>query len=300
MDCNIVLNALRESIDYIKKLDEIRGELDENTLEPKNAFENVDFERDYQDADMFLNNKYLSLRIFEKGFDEFMSSEIPAKYEKIYLLSQILIISKTCDNLIWSGSKEYEIYTYDYFDEKSGFDEDWRDIDGERVWCMPDLDSFKTLFSGERELNIFFNYSYYIISIAKIISDAVNKHLFKNSNLKRNPYSKKGYLTNIDVEGLKEFFVRDFKVKEENKPCFDTLIRDLEVGTFNKKEITAIASIIYYGTKIHPAQKDTLLFTNWLRSFYNLIGIKPPTNKECQVKEEIKALSKTFYYLQVK
>ena len=49
MDYNIILNALRESIDYIKKLDEIRGELDENTHEPENTFENVDFERDYID-----------------------------------------------------------------------------------------------------------------------------------------------------------------------------------------------------------------------------------------------------------
>ena len=179
MDCNIVLNALRESIDYIKKLDEIRGELDENTHEPENTFENVDFERDYREADRFLNERYFSLKIFESGFSEFMSSEIPAKYEKIYLLSQILIISRTCENL-YPTLHNSDIISIGYFDEKIGFDEDWRVINDEYVWCYPDLESLKTLSSGERELNIYYNYSYYIISIAKIISEAVDNYLELN------------------------------------------------------------------------------------------------------------------------
>lgn len=179
MDYNIILNALRESIDYIKKLDDIRGGLDENTHEPENTFENVDFERDYREADRFLNERYFSLKIFESGFSEFMSSEIPAKYEKIYLLSQILIISRTCENL-YPTLHNSDIISIGYFDEKIGFDEDWRVINDEYVWCYPDLESLKTLSSGERELNIYYNYSYYIISIAKIISEAVDNYLELN------------------------------------------------------------------------------------------------------------------------
>lgn len=198
MDCNIILNALRESVDYIKKLDQIRGELvelrgelvelrresDKYKFMPENTFEYLNFERDYRDADDFLNNKYLSLKIFESGFSEFMSSEITAKYEKTYLMSQIFIISKTCDNLAWFGNLEYDAFSYDYYDEKTGFDDEWRMIDGEYVWCTPDLESYKTLYKGEKNLDIYYNYSYYLISIAKKISDAVNKYL----ELIRNKY----------------------------------------------------------------------------------------------------------------
>lgn len=175
MDYNIILNALRESVDYIKKLDDIRGELNEN-LEPINTFENVSFKNDFQDADMFLNNKYFSLKIFESGFSEFMSSENTAKFEKIYLLSQILIISRSCDNLHPSLYND-EIISLNYFDEKTGFDEDWREIDGEFVWCIPDLEDYKNAFPDNRVLHIYYKYSYYIISIAKIISEVVNNYL---------------------------------------------------------------------------------------------------------------------------
>lgn len=297
MDCNIILNALKESVDYIKKLDEIRGELVEDTLEPINTFENVNFERDYKDANMFLDNGYHSLRIFESGFDEFMSSEIPAKYEKTYLLSQILIISRTCDNLVWFGGKQYEIVIYESYDEKTSFDDDWRIIDNEYVWCKPDLESYKTLFKGDRNLDIFYNYSYYIISIAERISDVVKKHLLKGKELKRGNYSKTGFITEIDVEKLREFFVRDFRDKKEDVSGFHTLIIDLQSVLFNKREITAIASIIYNGKKFHPFQKENLSFSKWLRAFSKIIGVETPNNKECQVKKEIKTLSKKFYYL---
>lgn len=175
MDYNIILNALRESVDYIKKLDDIRGELNEN-LEPINTFEDVDFERDFRDADMFLNFGYLSLKIFESGFNEFMGSENTAKFEKKYLLSQILIISRSCDNLHPSLYND-EIISLNYFDEKTGFDEDWREIDGEFVWCIPDLEDYKNAFPDNRVLHIYYKYSYYIISIAKIISEVVNNYL---------------------------------------------------------------------------------------------------------------------------
>ena len=296
MDCNIILNALRESVDYIKKLDEIRGEVDEN-YDPENTFDNVDFERDYRDANMFLDNGYYSLKIFESGFDEFMSSEIPAKYEKIYLLSQILIISKACDNLAWFGGLEYEIIIYESYDEKTGFDDEWRIIDNEYKWCKPDLESYKTLYKEERNSDIFYNYSYYIISIAERISDVVKKHLFKRKELKRGNYSKTGFITEIDVEKLREFFVHDFRDKKEDISGFHTLIIDLQSVAFNKREITAIASIIYNGKKFHPVQKVSLSFPKWLSAFSEIIGAETPKNKECQVKKEIKTLSGKFYYL---
>lgn len=175
MDYNIILNALRESIDYIKKLDDIRGELNEN-LEPINTFENVSFENDFRDAVMFLNFGYLPLKIFEIGFNEFMGSENTAKFEKKYLLSQILIISRSCDNLHPLLYND-EIISLNYFDEKTGFDEDWREIDGEFVWCIPDLEDYKNAFPDNRVLHIYYKYSYYIISIAKIISEVVNNYL---------------------------------------------------------------------------------------------------------------------------
>lgn len=175
MDYNIILNALRESVDYIKKLDDIRGELNEN-LEPINTFENVSFKNDFRDAVMFLNNKYLSLKIFESGFNEFMGSENTAKFEKKYLLAQILIISRSCDNLHPLLYND-EIISLNYFDEKTGFDEDWREIDGEFVWCIPDLEDYKNAFPDNRVLHIYYKYSYYIISIAKIISEVVNNYL---------------------------------------------------------------------------------------------------------------------------
>lgn len=187
MDCNIILNALRESIDYIKKLDQIRGELvklsDESekyNFLPENTFKYLDFERDYRDADGFLNNKYLSLKIFESGFSEFMSSEITAKYEKTYLMSQILKISKTCNNLVWYGDLEYDIFTYDCYDKNTDFEEDYRTLNGETYWFVPDLEGYKNAYPDHRELNIYYNYSYYLISIAKKISDAVNNYLKLN------------------------------------------------------------------------------------------------------------------------
>lgn len=183
MDYNIILNALRESIDYIKKLDDIRGKLDEN-LEPINTFENVSFKNDFQDADMFLNNIYLPLKIFEIGFNEFMGSENTSETEKKCLLAKILEITKTCNCIDWRFCT-YDIFTYNYFDEETGFDVDWRKIDGESDWCYPDLEAYKNAFPDERELNIYYKYSYYIISIAKIISEAVNNYLIIDSNPKK-------------------------------------------------------------------------------------------------------------------
>ncbi|MEI6554218.1 MAG: hypothetical protein WCL70_01365 [Paludibacter sp.] len=113
--------------------------------------------------------------------------------------------------------------------------------------------------------------------------------------LSSNPSNKKKRFENIDLNKLDNLFVLEFTIGI--KPTtLDKLKNDLSINivSYNKKQIVAIASILYSYLHKNVVPKK---FSPWLRQFCEIIDIQAPTSKKNAVKLEIEELKKTYWYL---
>ena len=96
----------------------------------------------------------------------------------------------------------------------------------------------------------------------------------------------------MNLSKLDDLFI--LKITEKQKA---RLKDDIEtfISTYKKKQIVALASILY--DLLHVNIKRDHSFKSWLKMFCEIVGKEIPTAKENQVKEEIKAMKKTYYYL---
>jgi len=178
MDSDIIIKNLKEAASYIEELDELRG-----CLEYKNEKWRTTIPFFLKDPINFLNidhriNDNLScVRIFEEGFEEYMKTPSILNHNKKNLLKEVAEIARDNNNFFVAHYSKKEYYKLEYYDEKSGYDDEFRENeDGEEVWCTPDLDSFLDFKDEDEDINVFYKISYYIISIAKRISEAVNNN----------------------------------------------------------------------------------------------------------------------------
>ena len=96
----------------------------------------------------------------------------------------------------------------------------------------------------------------------------------------------------MNLSKLDDLFI--LKITEKQKA---RLKADIEtfISTYKKKQIVALASILY--DLLHVNIKRDHSFKSWLKMFCEIVGKEIPTAKENQVKEEIKAMKNTYYYL---
>lgn len=85
------------------------------------------------------------------------------------------------------------------------------------------------------------------------------------------------------------------------KPTFEEikdLKEDIETNlpAYNKKQIVALASIIYNSKNLHPTIKPEH-FSKWIKMFCEIIDKDVPTTKESTVNKEITEMKNTYYYL---
>lgn len=182
MNQEIILNRLSDIIAFIKKLDDKRGNYPKQSEAEQFVyflnFNAADAERDFNNAKFLIEYKFGSLRLFIDGFSEYMNSNL-SQYEKNDLASRVIQCLEECDNFLcchWSKTTEY-LPMVEYFDEKSGYDEDFREEDGEVYWCLPNLEDYLQINDEDEIINTFYKYSYYIILIAQKVAEAVNKHI---------------------------------------------------------------------------------------------------------------------------
>lgn len=123
-----------------------------------------------------INDKYGSYKIFDAGYKKFMNSGTDNDLEQIDCVSKIIAAVSNCDNFCLLRRDDDTFYALDFFDEKSFYDEDYlTKDDGSTFYYVPDLNDWKTAkFAKNEDDTIFYTYSYYIILLAKLVSETVN------------------------------------------------------------------------------------------------------------------------------
>lgn len=78
----------------------------------------------------------------------------------------------------------------------------------------------------------------------------------------------------------------------------DSFKREIEsrISEYNKREITALASIIYHGDLFCLLGKDNT-FSKWLNKFSGILGVETPTYKASQVRVEIDRVKNEYISL---
>jgi len=102
--------------------------------------------------------------------------------------------------------------------------------------------------------------------------------------------------TKMDLDLLDELFIPNM-TQGEAPTKLERLKTDLRANviTYNGKQITALADLIYSGGALHKAVKPKN-FSVWLKQFCNIVGLQTPTSKQNAVTTEREELKRTYYY----
>lgn len=248
MDSDIIISKLRETIYYMKRLDIKRGEIkyDRTTKECSNEKQFTDAV-DFDEINDFLKCKYNSLNIFTLGFKEFMKSKYVGEYEKIILLYEVHKIARECDNISCFHGNNLDLYELDYWDEKSFYYTDLIiDEEGE-YWYEPDLESYKAHCDKDNNVVIFYKYSYYIISIAKLIVETINTRL---------PfYSESPEKPNLNIS--KDTVLKIYTYTQNFIDCTDDELHEaINHANFNNIEVKKFGEFYWFIYKLSKKYKD--------------------------------------------
>lgn len=189
MNIEIILERLRGIVTYMAELDKKRGILKISAIDNKKMFAATFFddrecEHDFRIADYYIKNKLGDLMMFRKGYAEAVNSSLMSEYQKEDLATRVLSILDESDNF-WTGRAGNNDWIHiDYFDAKSGYDEDLFYIEGEHFYYTPDIEDWRTAKFASCDNDIFFyKYSYYILLIAKEIADTINSNVPQDLNI---------------------------------------------------------------------------------------------------------------------
>lgn len=185
MITDIIISRLNEIIECMKSFDAKRGTFKYSDIEQDfratKIFFGNEHKFDFGYAERMINDKYGSYKIFDAGYKEMMSGSVD-KLEQIDCVSKIIAAVSKCDNFCLLRRDDDTFFALDYFDEKSFYDEEYlTKKDGTTFYYVPDLNDWKTAkFAKDEDDTIFYTYSYYIILLAKLVSETVNScHPFR-------------------------------------------------------------------------------------------------------------------------
>lgn len=179
MTTDIIISRLNEIIECMKSFDAKRGTFEysekRGDFMATKLFFGDEHKFDFGFAERMINDKYGSYKIFDAGYKEMMSGSVD-KLEQIDCVSKIITAVSKCDNFCLLRRDDDTFFALDYFDEKSFYDEEYlTKKDGTTFYYVPDLNDWKTAkLAKDEDDTIFYTYSYYIILLAKLVSETIN------------------------------------------------------------------------------------------------------------------------------
>lgn len=120
----------------------------------------------------------------------------------------------------------------------------------------------------------------------------------QSETLNKDTTAKKKRLETTDdkINSLKDYFISTFKGMGNETNKFEEYLKHDLKKQRTKKELAAIALIIFESDIILSSSKPRC-FTDWLKIFFDVYSIEAPTYKPNKLKDEAERLKPAFYYL---